>query len=127
MKKISYILGLVVVLLACAGNAKSFTSLTNEQFLELLNDSSIQLLDVRTQGEFDEAHISQAMLIDLGDSLFAEKAVDALDKDRPVAVYCRTGKRSKKASAILVEKGFKVYELDGGITSWTENNFPLEK
>ena len=127
MKKIRYILGLVFLISACAGNQKSYTSLSNDQFLELLEDSSIQLLDVRSQEEFDDSHIKQAMLIDLGDSLFAEKAVDVLDKERPVAVYCRTGRRSKKASAMLIEQGFKVYELDGAISSWMENDFPTQK
>ena len=127
MKKILYIVGLFVLISACSGNSKSYTSQSNEQLLELLEDSTVQLLDVRSQEEFEEFHIRQAILIDLGDSLFTEKALDILDKERPVAIYCRTGRRSKKASTILSEKGFKVYELAGGITSWMEHDFPVEK
>ena len=41
-----------------------------------------------------------------------------LQKSKPVALYCRSGKRSKKAAAILSEKGFKVVELGKGFNAW---------
>lgn len=44
-----------------------------------------------------------------------------------MAVYCRSGKRSKKAAAILSEKGYKVFELDKGFNSWQEAGKEIEK
>lgn len=44
-----------------------------------------------------------------------------------MALYCRSGKRSKKAAAILSEKGYKVYELDKGFNAWQEAGEKVEK
>ena len=44
--------------------------------------------------------------------------VETLDKVRPVALYCRSGRRSKLAAEQVVQAGFEVVELNGGILSW---------
>jgi rhodanese-related sulfurtransferase len=41
-----------------------------------------------------------------------------LDKARPVAVYCRSGARSKTAARKLSEAGFQVIDLDKGFANW---------
>lgn len=46
------------------------------------------------------------------------KVMETLDMDKPVAVYCRSGVRSVTAAQQLVEAGFNVTNLDGGITAW---------
>lgn len=48
-------------------------------------------------------------------------------KDKPVAVYCRSGKRSKKAAAILSKKGYIIYDLDKGFIGWEEADKEVEK
>ena len=63
---------------------------------------------------------------DIGD-LKSALADSTLQKDKPVALYCRSGKRSKKAAAILSEKGYKVYELDKGFNAWQEAGEKVEK
>ena len=45
-------------------------------------------------------------------------AIASLDKKRTVAVYCRSGRRSKNAAGQLVKEGFKVVELEGGFLGW---------
>ena len=55
--------------------------------------------------------------IDLDREDFFEQ-MDCLDKDKPVAIYCRGGRRSKIAAERFVGKGFEVTELDGGIITW---------
>ena len=47
-----------------------------------------------------------------------ESKIDNLNKKKPVAVYCRSGRRSKIAAQKLADKGFEVYELDKGIMQW---------
>jgi rhodanese-related sulfurtransferase len=55
-------------------------------------------------------------------------AVDSLlNKDQEVAVYCRSGRRSRTAADILVKKGFKVYNLDKGIMNWMEEGRTVEQ
>ena len=45
-------------------------------------------------------------------------AAETLSKDKPVALYCRSGNRSKKAARILAEKGYQVVELETGFRGW---------
>ena len=54
-------------------------------------------------------------------------ADSTLQKDKPVAVYCRSGKRSKKAAAILSKKGYIIYDLDKGFIGWEEADKEVEK
>ncbi len=90
------------------------------------NEDSIQLVDVRTTEEFLESHLKGAQNICVTRSDFKEK-IKTLDKDKPVYLYCKIGGRSARAARILKEMGFKkVYDMDGGITSWNEKNLMLE-
>lgn len=81
-------------------------------------EDSLQLIDVRTQEEYAVSHLKNAQNICVTDEDFRDKVV-SLDKYKPVYVYCKSGGRSAKAAKILKEMGFtKVYDLQGGITSW---------
>ena len=61
------------------------------------------------------------------DESFETMADSTLQKDKPVAVYCRSGKRSKKAAAILSKKGYIIYDLDKGFIGWEEAGKEVEK
>ena len=98
-----------------------------EEFDSLIQNEDIQRLDVRTLAEYSEGHITKTININVMDDSFASMADSLLQKDKPVAVYCRSGKRSKKAAAILSEKGYKVFELDKGFNSWQEAGKEIEK
>lgn len=85
------------------------------------------ILDVRTPEEWAEGTLKDAVKINYQGDNF-ESEVESLDKNAPVYVYCKRGGRSSSAADILKEKGFsKVYNLDGGITSWQENGFEVVK
>ena len=92
----------------------------NEFESMLAADATMQLLDVRTPEEFAEGHIGGAMNIDWKADGFAEKAQVLLATDRPVMVYCRSGRRSAAAASALEKLGFKTYNLKGGIVAWTD-------
>ena len=79
--------------------------------------NKIQIVDVRTPDEFNEGHLPGAVNIDVNGTDFVEQ-IKKLDKKVPVAVYCRSGRRSKLAADQLVNSGYTVTELDGGIISW---------
>lgn len=67
-------------------------------------DSTITIIDVRTEEEFNTGHIDGAILIPDTDIL--EKAEETLtDKSGTILVYCRSGRRSALAAADLVELG----------------------
>lgn len=88
------------------------------RFDELLSDTTIILVDVRTPAEYESGHIPGAKNIDVKNENF-DREIGKLDPNRPVAVYCRTGVRSTVAAGKLTQKGFKVFELEKGIHSWT--------
>ena len=108
-------------LIACSSKPKdNFQNLSADQFEELILDENVQCVDVRTPAEYNDGHIPNSTNINVSDDSFAGMADDLLEKERPVAVYCRSGKRSRKAANILQKKGFVVYNLDKGYMNWTE-------
>ena len=99
------------------GCESGYTSVNANEFAEVISAPQIQIVDARTPQEFREGHIPGAVNIDINDKDFIRNA-GSLDKARPVAVYCRSGRRSKIAAEKLVSIGFNVTELDGGIMTW---------
>ena len=79
---------------------------------------SIQLLDVRSEEEYEEGHLPGATLINIQDSTFLNQVEKQLVKEKPIAVYCRSGRRSANAASKLVKAGYTVINLDGGIIAW---------
>ena len=120
VKKINLVVIMVFSFCFCAQKPE-FDSLTPAEFEKLIKENkSVQLVDVRRQVEYDSAHIDKAILIDVLDSGFVDRAKLLLDKSKPVAVYCRSGRRSKNAAGMLVKEGFIVFDLDSGYLGWIE-------
>ena len=94
-------------------------------FAELIADSNVVVLDVRTASEYAEGHIQGAIQIDQGQDDFIEKAKAALPIDKKIAVYCRSGRRSASAAGRLADIGYKCVNLKGGIIAWKEANKPV--
>ena len=111
----------------CGAQRPKFDSLTPIAFEKLMKDSvDVQLVDVRRPDEFGAGHIDKAVLINVQAADFMSKAKWMLDKSKPVAVYCRSGRRSKEAANLLVAEGFRVFELDSGYVGWM-NYFNAKK
>ena len=118
----------LIGLMACTPKQQDkFKNLSADEFEDYLQKDSIQLVDVRTVAEYTEGHIPGSLNINVLDEQFAAIADSTLQKDKPIALYCRSGKRSKKAAAILSRKGYKVYELDKGFIGWKEAGKETEK
>lgn len=119
MKRI--LTSLLAATAALTGCGQKYQTLSPADFETAIAAPELQLVDVRTAEEFAEKHIPGAVNFDVYDEAFAQKAADSLDLSKPVAVYCRSGKRSAEAAGKLVKAGFtQVLNLDGGITAWTE-------
>ncbi|MFN8321689.1 MAG: thioredoxin domain-containing protein [Chitinophagales bacterium] len=116
---------LVVWLTSCNNSSPSATNLSAEEFsVKLKQQTSAQLIDVRTAEEFSKGHLTDALNIDWNGEDF-EKEVSKLDKSKPVYVYCLSGGRSASAAAQMRENGFvTVYEMDGGIMKWRAAGLP---
>ena len=111
---------------SCSAN-DGFESVDAETFAGVISDPDVLLLDVRTAEEYAEERIGNAQNIDVLQSDFTER-IQTMDRSKTIAVYCRSGRRSKKAANILVENGFKVVELATGNNGWKERYpYPVEQ
>lgn len=117
-----------VTLLSCSTTAQQTnTDVDVTTFQQGLEKENVQLLDVRTAGEYQSGHIKNAMLADWMNQEQFKDRIQYLDKSKPVLVYCASGGRSGKAAQWLAQNGFTTIEnLKGGITQWKIENKPVE-
>ena len=108
-----------MMMIGCDNSAatKGFDSVDATRFAEVIDDEQVQIIDTRTPAEFSDGHIPGAVNIDIDGADFKAKVAE-LDKSRPVAVYCRGGRRSKEAAEYMVSCGLEVTEFSDGILSW---------
>jgi|SRR5210317_324806 len=79
-----------------------------------------QLVDVRTPDEYMSGAIEGAKNINYFSPQFLEN-INKLEKDKPVVLYCRSGKRSAKAADNMIQAGFKeVYNVKGGYLEYAK-------
>ena len=90
-------------------------------------DPAVFLVDVRTPEEYAEGHLRGAANIDWNASGFLEQVQAACPKEAPVAVYCRSGRRSAEAAKKLSKAGYAVCNLVGGIEGWKAADKPVTK
>lgn len=108
------------------GTPNSVEHVSVEEMKLHLQMEDVQLIDIRTREEYNNAHILDAKNI-VFDEKFRKK-LDTLDKFRPVLLYCTDGSKSKKAIKILKRRGFQnVQELDHGFTDWKAKGEPITK
>jgi len=113
--------------MSCAQTSTSSSQVLNAAaFKQAITAKNIQVLDVRTATEFNGGHIKHALQANwLDPKEFADRT-QYLDKNLPVYVYCQAGGRSTSAQEALEAKGYKVVNLEGGMSNWKMNGFPVE-
>jgi len=98
---------------------KLITAAEMKSILELEN---VKLIDVRTPKEYKEDHIFSAQNIDFMSPTFDDD-ITKLDKNEPVILYCKSGRRSAKCAKKMKKAGFKkIYDLEGGISKWRHSD-----
>ena len=126
MKRIFNSIVACVMGLSCQGQEKEFRSVPVEEFAQAMADSTVVLLDVRTADEHAAGYIEGTMLqIDVLKADFDSLAVAHIRKGSTVALYCRSGNRSKRAASALVAKGYQVIELATGYNGWVQAGKPV--
>jgi adenylyltransferase/sulfurtransferase len=111
---------LEAVTVSCATSSDEETTMTAEELIEWRERHVPHvLIDVREPSEHAAERIDRAVLMPLGS---LASAIDALPRDRPVVVHCRTGGRSARAVAMLRAKGIDARNLAGGIEAWRRND-----
>ena len=101
------------------GQTNNFKTVSADEFEELITNANVVVLDVRTEAEHAEGFIPGTHYnIDVLEETFTKVATETLPKDKPIALYCRSGNRSKSAARILTENGYQVVELGTGFRGW---------
>lgn len=101
------------------------TKITNTEAFQKINKGNIQLVDVRTNEEYSKKHLKNSIHINWNDKKNFDALASKLDKKKPVYVYCLSGGRSNKAAQYLTDKGFEVFDIEGGIMKWEASKLPL--
>ena len=107
--------------------AKKFRTVDVAEFAKAVADTSYVVVDVRTPAEHAAGHIPGTQFnIDVLEDSYTKTALKVLPKDRPVALYCRSGNRSKNAARILAQHGYQVLELGTGFRGWSAAGKKIE-
>ena len=112
---------ILLMLTSCGGKIMELTykQISQEEAKKMMDQyADAIILDVREAEEFAAGHIKGAVLLSVG-SITEESAAEVIgEKDTMVLIYCRSGNRSKTASAKLAALGYSnIYEF-GGINTW---------
>jgi rhodanese-related sulfurtransferase len=101
-----------------AQETKDRQIIKEKKFNRLMKKENTVVIDVRTTEEFSSGHIPGALHMDVQKDNFRE-LIQTLDPSKKYLLYCKSGKRSAKATAILMENGFnKVHHLQGGMQQY---------
>lgn len=104
----------------------NYHEVTAAEGLDLINNVNPLIIDVRTEGEYQQVHIPGANLLPV--QVFADNIAQLEEfKNEDVFVYCASGNRSTVAARMLIDAGFtKVYNLRHGIGDWARKGNPVE-
>lgn len=86
----------------------------------------VQLIDVRTSGEFASGHIAGAINVPI-QQFRSSLPTLPIDRTRPVIAICQTAHRSPPAVRLLTQAGFAAVQLRGGMLAWQHARFPMTK
>jgi rhodanese-related sulfurtransferase len=124
------LLFLTTKIMSCAQNNPNKSSIeltiSTTAFSAAVKQPGAQILDVRTAGEYQSGHIANALQANWLDPKEFKNRTQYLDKSKIIYIYCQSGGRSASAQAALMEAGFKVVNLEGGMSNWRMQQMPVE-
>lgn len=117
---------IILVSSGCVSSEDDVLTLKPETFkTKVINDVSVQLVDIRTPEEFNSGHIENAININYFSEQFKD-SISLLQTKIPVYIYCRSGKRSSKSVKVFKAVGFdSIYQLNGGLLNWKKSGFKI--
>lgn len=94
-----------------------YQKISAEDAKKMMDEQSVIIVDVRTEGEYKGGHIANAILLP-NETIGGEAPAELPDKEATILVYCRSGNRSRQAANKLIELGYQnIYDF-GGIGDW---------
>ena len=131
-KVVASLLSMVVFFISCAQSSSNNTETSQTPLLvdattfkATIDKGGVQILDVRTAAEFNSGYIEHALQANWMDEGEFKRRTQFLDKNIPVYIYCASGGRSASAQEYLVNQGFKVTNLEGGMSNWKMKGLPI--
>lgn len=121
------VISLMLIYSFIGNRLRGFGSTAPAEAIRLINRENAVVLDVREENEFLSGHIVNSIHIPL--NFLKERLADLeKHKGKPIIVGCRSGQRSATACSLLKKQGFEqVYNLQGGVAAWQNDNLPLVK
>jgi rhodanese-related sulfurtransferase len=80
------------------------------------------LLDVRERDEWSLGHAPAAVLVPMSE---LARRIDELDVTRRIVCVCRSGNRSARVTAFLIQQGYDAVNLAGGMYAWASAGHPV--
>ncbi len=104
-----------LTLTSCSsGGSSAITNVDANTFIAEAQSENVQIIDVRTYGEYASGHLQGALNIDVESGAF-DSGITNLDKNATYALYCRSGRRSTLAAERMAEAGFtKIINFNNG-------------
>lgn len=108
-----------------SGGGEASCVLTGSDEVTKALQNGAHVIDVRTQGEFNQGHLPGAKLMDVSKGDFIEK-IRRLDRNAQYVVYCKTGIRSGRAIQIMQREGFgNLCNIRGGTSQLLQSGYEL--
>jgi rhodanese-related sulfurtransferase len=136
LKCIASLFFITTTLISCAQQSNQQNENSQNAVMELTVDAAkfsksiatpgAQILDVRTAGEFQSGHIANALQANWMDQNEFNNRTQHLDKNKTVYIYCQSGGRSASAQEALMQAGYQVVNLEGGMSNWKMQQMPVE-
>lgn len=116
MKKLVVVVILMMALAACSNDEASYETIALNDVISQQEQGAL-VIDVREMDEYAAGHIPGAMNKPLSE--ISEGNYEGLDPEQDYVIVCQSGNRSKQASEILAEEGYRVTNVEQGMSSWT--------
>ncbi len=97
-----------------------------KKFSQSIAKPGAQILDVRTASEYQSGHIANALQANWLDQREFKNRTQHLDKSKTIYIYCQSGGRSASAQEALMQAGYQVVNLEGGMSNWRMQQMPVE-
>lgn len=108
---------IAVAAIGCSSQSESkHMTISVQEAKQLIDKGAVEIIDVRTEEEFQTGHIPGAKLLSLQE---LEQRLEELDREQPYLLVCRSGNRSSQAQNLLRNNGFnETYNMDKGMNDW---------
>lgn len=115
------------IMMLMSEKMQAFANVNTTQLTQLVNHKDAVVIDTRSEEDYKQGHIVNAINMPLADLVAGKIPVDKY-KDKTVIAYCVSGMSSKTACKHLLNAGVKnVCNLTGGINSWLSEKLPIVK